>query len=217
MLDKQTNEWNYSGRKKHLLTGLVFCSCGSKITYNFNHSKCSKCICSGYKRYGKTYCKGIHLHEDELIGKVAKSLKNNVDKYLNINDLNYSQLTRNKCEEYRESMLALEKRKNDISRIISNLYEDKSSNIISTDTFMLLLKNYEKQKEEVNQQLKLLEGKSILNRENIKDEEMKEMMKNILDFNEITEENKSLVLKLIDKIIIEDKDIKIQYKFNVLV
>ena len=24
MLDKQTDEWNYSNRKKHLLTGLVF-------------------------------------------------------------------------------------------------------------------------------------------------------------------------------------------------
>ncbi len=24
MLDKQTNEWNYSNRKNHLLTGIVF-------------------------------------------------------------------------------------------------------------------------------------------------------------------------------------------------
>ena len=39
-------------------------------------------------------------------------------------------------------------------------------------------------------------------------------MKNLLEFDTINEENKSLVFKLIDKIIIDDDKINISYKFN---
>ena len=55
MLDKQSNEWNYSNRKKHLLTGVVFCKCGSRITYNKNHGKVCRCVCSSYKEYGNQF------------------------------------------------------------------------------------------------------------------------------------------------------------------
>ena len=39
-------------------------------------------------------------------------------------------------------------------------------------------------------------------------------MKELLKFDTINEENKSLVFKLIDKIIIDDDIINIKYKFN---
>lgn len=128
MLDKQVNEWDYSNRKKHLLAGLAFCKCGGKITYNKNHGKYFRCICSNYKKYGSKYCSNIHLKEDDLLGMVAMSLK---------------------------------------------------KNIINLDT-----KQYKK------------------------------MIKEALEFDTINEENKSLVFKLIDKIIIDDDKINIKYKFN---
>ena len=43
---------------------------------------------------------------------------------------------------------------------------------------------------------------------------MKNVMNEILKFDSINEENITLVFKLIDKIIIDDKKIIIQYKFN---
>ena len=89
MLDKQTNEWNYSNSQKHLLTGLAFCKCGSRITYNKNHGKYFRCICSSYKRYGKKFCTNVHLREDELIAKVTDSLRNNIKKYFNMKDIEY--------------------------------------------------------------------------------------------------------------------------------
>lgn len=143
MLDKKTNEWNYSTRKKHLLTGLVFCKCGSRITYNKNHGKVSRCICSSYKKYGNKFCASIHLKESELI---------------------------------------------DIAK-------------------------YEKQQKQLNSEISLL-SKEKENVEEFNPKQLVETMKNLLEFDTINKENKSLVFKLIDKIIIDDDKINISYKFN---
>ena len=94
MLDKKTNEWNYSNRKRHLLTGLVYCKCGGKITYNKNHGKYFRCICSNYKKYGKNICKGVHIREDELIETVRKSLKKNIQQYLNFENLQFKRYSK---------------------------------------------------------------------------------------------------------------------------
>lgn len=94
MLKKHTNEWNYSNRKRHLLTGLVYCKCGGKITYNKNHGKYFRCICSNYKKYGKNFCEGVHIREDELIEIVRKSLKKNVQQYLNFETLQFKRCSK---------------------------------------------------------------------------------------------------------------------------
>ena len=217
MLDKQTNEWNYSNRKKHLLTGLVFCKCGSRITYNLNHGKFSRCVCSGYKKYGKEFCQNVHLHEDELIEKVTKSLRDNISKYLNMDDLDYSKLNKSKKENYEKEISLLEKKKENISKIISNLYEDRAFGTISMDTFKSLIKKYEEQKKGYIAKLELLtkKQKDVNCEIKIDQKEIKNIMKKILSFNEINDDNKSLVFKLIDRIIIDNKDILIQYKFDI--
>jgi len=107
MLDKKTNEWNYSKNKKHLLTGLVFCKCGSRITYNKNHGKYFRCVCSSYKKYGKRFCPSVHLREDKLIEMVTDSLKSNINKYLNMKDLNLNQI-KNKID-YKSELIKKQK------------------------------------------------------------------------------------------------------------
>ena len=44
---------------------------------------------------------------------------------------------------------------------------------------------------------------------------LEKAMKKLLKFDEINEENKGILFKLIDKIIIKNKEIVIQYKFNI--
>lgn len=215
MLDRQTNEWNYSGRNKHLLTGLVFCQCGSRITYNKNHGKYFRCICSSYKKYGSKFCSSIHLREDELIRAVTNSLKENVSKYLNMDNLSYQNKSPN--TEFGKNISNLNKKKEELNKIISNLYEDRLSGVISQDTFMDLVKNYETQKKECDKRILLFknEQNKSFSEDNINRELLKETMQELLTFNDINEENKSIVFKLVDKIIIYDRDISIKYKFNI--
>lgn len=211
MLDKKTNEWNYSTRKKHLLTGLVFCKCGSRITYNKNHGKVSRCICSSYKKYGNKFCASIHLKESELIDIVSISLKKNINEYLNFKDLKYPTLQVK--DNSKQELAKLSKKKKEINKTISNLYEDKMEGNISIETFKVLIAKYEKQQKQLNSEISLL-SKEKENVEEFNPKQLVETMKNLLEFDTINEENKSLVFKLIDKIIIDDDKINISYKFN---
>ena len=201
--------------KKHLLSGLVFCQCGNRITYNKNHGKYFRCICSSYKKYGNKFCNNVHLREDELIKLVTGSLKNNISKYMNIDKLSYAM--ENLDLECKKNMSKLNKKNEELNKIISNLYEDRLSGIISQDTFNDLLKNYEFQKNECRKKIDLLKKEDFdtLCEKSKNIDNLKQTMQELLKFDTINEENKSIVFKLIDKIIIHDRDISIKYKFKI--
>ena len=213
MLDKQTNEWNYSNRKNHLLTGLVFCKCGSRITYNKNHGKVFRCVCSRYKKYGNKFCSNIHLNEAELLQMVASSLKKNVNTYLNLKDLKYPSIVEK--DNRTQELAKLYKENEKINKTITNLYEDKISSNISLETFKILIKKYEKQKKEIDMKISTISKRNKNTQElKLNQSQLEDVMKQLLIFDTISEENKSLVFKLIDKIIIDDNKITIKYKFN---
>lgn len=211
MLNKKTNEWNYSNRNKHLLTGLVFCKCGSRITYNKNHGKVFRCICSSYKKYGNKFCSNIHLKESELLEMVANSLKKNIKEYLNFKDLKYPTLQVK--DNTKQELAKLSKKKEELNKTISSLYEDKIEGTISIETFKVLIAKYEKQQKKLDSEIALF-SKEKENREELNPKELQKTMKELLKFDTINEGNKSLVFKLIDKIIIDDDIINIKYKFN---
>ena len=214
MLDKQSNEWNYSNRKRHLLTGLVYCKCGSKITYNLNHSKFSRCVCCSYKKYGNKFCSNIHLKETELIEKVTKSLKENIKKYLDFDSLDLIKIQPQK-QDNKKTIDGLKKQKEEQNKKIVNLYEDKISSRISIETFKMLIKKFEIEKKEINKKIEELEEtKNNEDKQTLDNKTIKALMKELIKFDSITENNISLVFKLIDKIIIDDKNIKINYKFE---
>lgn len=215
MLKKQTNEWNYSGRKRHLLAGLAFCDkCGSRITYNKNHGKTFRCLCSNYKKYGNKFCSNIHLKEDELLEKVCNSLRENINEYLDMKELKYTKEP-DKRDEIKKNLLKLKNKKDEINKLIANIYEDKFSGEISQDTFSILIKKYEKEKSDLEIKINEFEGNKDNNSVKQPREDFTKTMKEILCFKEINEDNKSLVFKLIDKILINDKKVIIKYKFNV--
>lgn len=213
MLDKQTNEWNYSNKQKHLLTGLVFCKCGSRITYNKNHGKVFRCVCSSYKKYGNKFCSNIHLKEAELIKMVACSLRKNINEYLNMKKLRYPVISIK--DNRKQELTKLIKKQEEIDKTISNLYEDKIAGVISVETFKVLINKYEKQKKDLDRKINTI-PKDKENKEDIKltSKQLEETIKLLLKFDTINKENKSLVFKLIDKIIIDDDKINIIYKFN---
>lgn len=211
MLNKKTNEWNYSNRNKHLLAGLVFCKCGSRITYNKNHGKVFRCICSSYKKYGNKFCSNIHLKESELLEMVANSLKKNIKEYLNFKDLKYPTLQVK--DNTKQELAKLSKKKEELNKTISSLYEDKIEGTISIETFKVLIAKYEKQQKQLDNEISMF-AKEKEKVQEFNPKQIEETMKHLLEFNTINEENKSLVFKLIDKIIINDDKINISYKFN---
>ena len=214
MLDKKTNEWTFNEKKAHLLKGLVYCSCGAKVTYNNNHGKHSRCVCSSYKRGGAKFCNNIqYLREDDLIEMVLTSLRENINKYLDNKRLSYKIKKDNK--KYDEG-IELNKQIELIDRKIKTLYEDKLNEIISTDIFIKMSKDYEKQKEDIKKRLETLELNKIETEDVSKEREVEASIKEILKFEDINKIDRNILIKLINKIVIENKKVRsITYNFSI--
>ena len=57
-------------------------------------------------------------------------------------------------EDNRDNIINIQNKKREIDKLISNLYEDKISRIISQDTFSSLINKYEEQKQQLEIDIK---------------------------------------------------------------
>lgn len=219
MLDKQANEWNYSNREPHLLKGLVFCSsCGSRVTYNKNHGKYFRLVCSQYKKQGKEFCSNINMREDYLIENVMNSLKKNIKLYLKEENLVLNNTTKREVNKDNKKNIYTNKI-NEIEKYIKSLYQDKVDGLIDNDTFGSLLKNYKSEKKVYEEKINKLQSKS---EENVKNEttiqdikELKKYALSFLNFDNEEQVDRNILIRLIDRIEVgKDKKISIFYKFK---
>lgn len=216
MLDKKSNEWTYrKNGTTHLLSGLVYCSCGGKVTYNKNHGKYFRCVCSSYKKLGSKFCNNIqYLREDELISLVLENLRKNVKMYLNSEKLNFNI---KKNMNVKDNKLAIQKQIEQVDEKIKNIYTDKVNGIISTELFVQMSKEFEKKKEELNIRLEKIEKLVDKEKNDVNEKDLEKYVKQVLEFNNTSNIDRKLLIKLIDKIVIENKKIKsIQYNFSIV-
>ena len=210
MLDKKSNEYNYVGSgTPHLLRGLVFCSkCGSPITYTKNHGKHFRGICSTYKKYGKSYCNNVNIREDYLIRTVLNDLRNNIELFVEIESLKVPHLV---VEDNTKQINSINSKIKENENYLLNLYKDKVNCIISEEIFSTLFLEYSKEKERLVKNLDTLTKNKKPKTDSI---EIKELVNQLLKLPE-NNINKNLLLKLIDKIEIDNKNqIKIFYNFS---
>lgn len=191
----------------HLLRGLVYCKkCKAKITYNKNHGKYFRCVCSTYKKQGNKFCTNIHLREDVLIERVISNLKDEINRLLKYEELEY--ITDSKTDNKKIEFLEVKVKEKD--NLIKALYEDKVKKVIAEDLFVKLYKQYEEEKNAIQEQIK---NEMRDNTNTIKKEVLIENIKELTQFKD-GNIDRSLLLKLIDRVEIEDKNIEIYYKFK---
>lgn len=214
MLDKQSNEWTYSPlNSPHLLRGLVYCSCGGRVTYNKNHGKHSRCVCSSYKKAGAKFCNNIqYLREDELISLVLENLRKNVKKYLDTQQLDFKV----KAPKIKDNRAEIEKQIKMLEQKKKSMYEDKLNNIITTELFLQMSKEIDEKKKGLNAILDDINKKDEEEKIVVSDNAIEKYIKRVLEFKNKDEIDREILLKLIDKIVIENKKIKsISYNFSV--
>lgn len=181
---------------------------GSRITYNKNHGKYFRCICSRYKQ-GSKFCSSIHLREDELIRKVFKDVKKQLQTFLKKDKLNYSDTTENDLNSQKiQELNAILEEKN---KILKALYQDKISGVISQGTFIELTKQYEEEKKSLQQRIREEQKRSTTT---IKKEDLREIADSYLNCEDESHMDRNMLLKIIDRIEIDDRDIIITYHFN---
>lgn len=96
------------------------------------------------------------------------------------------------------------------------MYEDKLNNVISTDMYIQMSKELDERKKGLN--ALLIDMNEAKKKENldVSEAEVEKYVNKVLEFSEDGEINREILLKLIDKIVIENKKIKsITYNFSI--
>ena len=138
-----------------------------------------------------------------------KVTKENIANFLKYDELEYicpNTQTDNKKLDYLDSKIA------EKDNLIQSLYEDKVKGIITEDLFIKLSKQYETDKKTL---LNRFQKEKEINKNTIKKEDLICNVKELVDFNE-NNVDRNFLLKLIDKIEIDDDNIDIYYKFKAI-
>lgn len=200
----------------HLLSGLIECGdCHNKMTFSKDDTRVYT-VCSAWKKHGKLkICTPHRIREDKLEKEVINQLKLYCQKYLDKQSIiNAGIETVKEDTNLQDDISVLQKRLNEISDIITNLYVDKTKGIINENDFMSISQKF-------NQEREIISGQ--INRLNNQLAELKEHKDNsnnikalIDEFSTFESIDRNTLALLIDKIVIyEGQRIKIYFNFKI--
>ncbi|MCI8411104.1 MAG: recombinase family protein [Clostridia bacterium] len=217
MVEKKSGTFYPSQRVEHILSGIIYCGdCGMPMTFRRLKRKGINqmfCMCSGYSRFGKEKCDRNLIKEELLNNYVLTELKyitKQTIKHKEFYNELIADLPDNKFDKIQDEMERINKRLNDIKRIIKNLYEDKVKEIISEEDFLSMSSEFNQEKEDLAKRYNdLLAQKQTAE---LSPEKSFEILSDIIDFENV---EKSIITKLIKRIdVCRNGDITINYNFK---
>lgn len=210
------NKDNGTNRTEHLLTGLLFCGdCGERLTFTKTQKGESYCICSMYKRFKK--CTRHSYNEKKLEQAIFEDLRKLID-YAGNKEKLYKITENNKSGRKSQNnnitlIKDIDKRITEIKKAVKQLYEDKVNAVLSEEDFVEILKEFNKEREQLAMKLeKLTSTGEVKSNELDETSKVLEMIRQLINVEKI---NNIQISQLINKIeVFEDKRIKINYSFR---
>lgn len=136
-------------------------------------------------------------------------MKTQLQTFLKKDKLNYSVTTENDLNSQKvQELNAILEEKN---KILKALYHDKISGVISQETFIELTKRCEEEKKSLQQRIREEQKRSTTT---IKKEDLREIADSYLNCEDESHMDRNMLLKIIDRIEIDDRDIIITYRFS---
>ena len=167
-----------------------------------------------YALSGKIKC--MHDGATFIKGSYKNKRTGEVNKYWGCS--NYRKYGRTKSNGCKTPILRYEELLIIFKKILKGIIGNKNSiisEIYSLINESKIKKDYTKEIKEIDMKISTISKQSKNTQElKLNQSQLENVMKQLLKFDTINEENKSLLLKLIDKIIIDDDKINIKYKFN---
>lgn len=209
----------------YLLKGLVVCAdCGK--TMGVRRVKNQKdpnivtpiYVCRTYAAYRNNVCSMHYYREEDLNELVLKEIRTILLKYSK-NEALEKQYETSLCnfdvlKEYETSLKSLKSKIVTVDKAISDLYKDRANGILSTDEFVGIKKELEKDRNECQAKISDLEILVSESKNLLTDEKTK--MKKINDFLKAKKPDKQMIKTLVNRIEVnEDKTIKIFFNFNI--
>jgi site-specific DNA recombinase len=213
-----------------LFAGIAICEkCGSGMTFKRGNRNAQGVLkskdnyyCMNYIRYGKKFCTSHHVGAKELEEEVINQLKGLykdsklLDKIIKKNENNLP----NNTIKYVKEKTEVEKEIEKISSITDKLLVKNLEGDITDQQFKLMNEKYSKQLDILTDKLVELEKNiNSSNKTDINIDRFKKRLKNIVEYDELSiEEKRYLLLDLINKILIIDTpdatEIQVMYSFE---
>ncbi|MCR5736600.1 MAG: recombinase family protein [Eubacterium sp.] len=168
-------------------------------TYGLSHGK-FETKCSGhYIRTAvlnelildtiKYTCKYAKEHTDEFIKKVEKSFDIKKKSFLKV---------------INEELAKKEKRSRELNNLIKKIYEDNVNGKLTDKRFQLLLADYEKEQQEIDDSINALNAElAKYQTDHMRTDNFMELVRKYTDFNELTA---PMVYEFVDKIYVHEAD-----------
>jgi len=194
----------------HLFKSKIYCNdCGKAMTYSVDKRRKNykAYVCSSYRVYGKSRCTTHHIRyeevkiqDNELLKKIYFNIRSNKDsligkclgedRWLDERNLDESIMETNRY------------RKETVSTLLKNLYEDFTNNKISQDVFNELSRQYRDEQKYLENRIQNHIDKTL--EVNKRRSNIIETIDNVLSFDYSQKLSKEVVDRLIDKVIIKD-------------
>ncbi|MDO5556816.1 MAG: recombinase family protein [Clostridia bacterium] len=222
---------SFKGTKHdYLFKGLLYCAeCGSRLNITYSNYALKKygeyrytTICYSYSRLYSDICtrhsNNMVVLEKILIDHIKEVCERYISKDLSSELLKLANQEKKKQKqklEYKKRIEELEQKLEDSTLYIKSLYIDKVRGIISEESYLELINEFSKEKEEYLKEKDEIEER--LQGKNKKTEALENLEKIVKDFISLKKPTKQLLNELIEKITIsENHEIMIYYKFSEL-
>lgn len=202
-------------REPDLFQGIVYCAdCGKRMS--MNHTKSSSYVCNTYRR-GSKKCTSHYIRRDVLEEEVLKkvrslifTVKKNPEKISKSIKSKFNIKTKKEITKSKLEIEKLSKRKSELDRIMSKLYEDKVLEKISEERYMTVASDFEKQLSEIK--MRIDEYSKILSDNGKNEALIDKFIEEVKNYDDVTELNQFVLLDLVDKIIIKQRNEKQSYE-----
>ena len=202
----------------HLLTGLMYCAdCGAKMYVHrtSNGKRIAQYTCSAYSKVpvGKL-CKTQHRVNEGNVIELIKDLLRSIAEYSKLDREAFVRTVRDTQEKQitsdvvglRTTIEANNRRLDELETLICRIYEDNILGKLPDDRYMFLSSSYEAERKKLTEEVQNCEQGIQEYNENTKSADR--FIKLIDKYSHFDELTNTMLLELIDKILVHERDVK---------
>ena len=202
----------------HLLTGLMYCAdCGAKMYVHrtYNGKREAQYTCSAYTKVPVgTLCPTQHRVSEKNVIQLITELLRAIAEYSKLDREAFVRTVRDAQEKQstsdilrlKQTVEADNRRLDELETLICRIYEDNILGKLPNDRYMFLSTSYEAERKKLTEEVKSCEQGIHDYNENIRSaDRFIKLIDKYANFEELTN---SMLLELIDKILVHERDIK---------